>query len=255
MTVLVPKVAGVDPVLACAPPRRGGAVHPAMSTPPTSAAPTRLLARRRAGARGDGVRARGRRPGRHDRRRRQRLRHRGQAPAVRPRRHRPARRAVGDHRDRRRRGRRGARRRRPAGPGRARSDLTRRADLPPRTSARAVRSEAERQLDELGDDTRARRLADYGAVDRRGATARRPSRSPTSVAPEHLEVHAADEDLVARPPAQLRLAVPRRAPTVAFSDKGTTGTNHVLPTGRAARYSGGLWVALRQDAHLPAHRP
>jgi len=28
--------------------------------------------------------------------------------------------------------------------------------------------------------------------------------------------------------------------TVAFSDKGTTGTNHVLPTGRAARYSGGL---------------
>ena len=28
--------------------------------------------------------------------------------------------------------------------------------------------------------------------------------------------------------------------TVAFSDKGTTGTNHVLPTGRAARYNGGL---------------
>jgi sulfopropanediol 3-dehydrogenase len=29
--------------------------------------------------------------------------------------------------------------------------------------------------------------------------------------------------------------------TVAFSDKAI-GTNHVLPTGRAARYTGGLWV-------------
>ena len=31
--------------------------------------------------------------------------------------------------------------------------------------------------------------------------------------------------------------------TVAFSDKGATGTNHVLPTGHAARYTGGLSVA------------
>jgi sulfopropanediol 3-dehydrogenase len=31
--------------------------------------------------------------------------------------------------------------------------------------------------------------------------------------------------------------------TVAFSDKGVTGTNHVLPTGHAARYTGGLSVA------------
>ena len=29
--------------------------------------------------------------------------------------------------------------------------------------------------------------------------------------------------------------------TVAYGDKGV-GTNHVLPTGRAARYTGGLWV-------------
>ena len=29
--------------------------------------------------------------------------------------------------------------------------------------------------------------------------------------------------------------------TVAYSDKAI-GTNHVLPTGRAARYTGGLWV-------------
>jgi len=31
--------------------------------------------------------------------------------------------------------------------------------------------------------------------------------------------------------------------TVAYSDKGTTGTNHVLPTARAARYTAGLSVA------------
>ena len=29
--------------------------------------------------------------------------------------------------------------------------------------------------------------------------------------------------------------------TVAYSDK-TIGPNHILPTGRAARYTGGLWV-------------
>jgi sulfopropanediol 3-dehydrogenase len=29
--------------------------------------------------------------------------------------------------------------------------------------------------------------------------------------------------------------------TVAYGDK-TIGTNHILPTGRAARYTGGLWV-------------
>ena len=30
---------------------------------------------------------------------------------------------------------------------------------------------------------------------------------------------------------------------MAYSDKGATGTNHVLPTGHAARYTGGLSVA------------
>jgi sulfopropanediol 3-dehydrogenase len=60
-------------------------------------------------------------------------------------------------------------------------------------------------------------------------------------APEHLEVHAAD-------PAwfhdRLRnygsLFIGEQA-TVAYGDKAV-GTNHVLPTGGAARYTGGLWV-------------
>ena len=42
--------------------------------------------------------------------------------------------------------------------------------------------------------------------------------------------------------AQLRLDLPRQSATVAFSDKAI-GTNHTLPTGRAARYTGGLSVA------------
>jgi sulfopropanediol 3-dehydrogenase len=62
-------------------------------------------------------------------------------------------------------------------------------------------------------------------------------------APEHLEVQAADGELDAYL-AGLRnygsLFLGREA-TVTYGDKAV-GTNHVLPTGRAARYTGGLWV-------------
>jgi len=62
-------------------------------------------------------------------------------------------------------------------------------------------------------------------------------------APEHLEIQvdAAEQDAYA---AELRnygsLFVGAQA-TVAYGDKAV-GTNHVLPTARAARYTGGLWV-------------
>jgi sulfopropanediol 3-dehydrogenase len=59
-------------------------------------------------------------------------------------------------------------------------------------------------------------------------------------APEHLEVHAADPDWWLdrlRNYGSLFLG----DSTVAYGDKAV-GTNHVLPTGRAARYTGGLWV-------------
>jgi len=62
-------------------------------------------------------------------------------------------------------------------------------------------------------------------------------------APEHLEVQAAEDELDAYL-AGLRnygsLFLGREA-TVTYGDKAV-GTNHVLPTGRAARYTGGLWV-------------
>jgi sulfopropanediol 3-dehydrogenase len=60
---------------------------------------------------------------------------------------------------------------------------------------------------------------------------------------EHLEVQVAEEKLAAYR-AGLRnygsLFLGDQA-TVAYGDKGV-GTNHVLPTSRAARYTGGLWV-------------
>jgi sulfopropanediol 3-dehydrogenase len=60
-------------------------------------------------------------------------------------------------------------------------------------------------------------------------------------APEHLEVHARELDWwLGRLRSYGSLFLGDEA-TVAYGDKGV-GTNHVLPTGRAARYTGGLWV-------------
>jgi sulfopropanediol 3-dehydrogenase len=112
---------------------------------------------------------------------------------------------------------------------------------------RAVIEEVARQLDALerrGDgsaDTPRRAWTDHGVVmvaaDREHAAA-----LSDEVATEHLEVHTADDDWFLR---RLRnygsIFLGSRA-TVAFSDKAI-GTNHTLPTGHAARYTGGLSVA------------
>jgi sulfopropanediol 3-dehydrogenase len=60
-------------------------------------------------------------------------------------------------------------------------------------------------------------------------------------APEHLEVQTADDSFFERVLTNYgSLFVGERA-TVAYGDKAI-GVNHVLPTERAARYTGGLWV-------------
>jgi sulfopropanediol 3-dehydrogenase len=60
-------------------------------------------------------------------------------------------------------------------------------------------------------------------------------------APEHVEVQTRDPDwFLARLTNYGSLFLGTHA-TVAYGDKGI-GTNHVLPTGRAARYTGGLWA-------------
>jgi sulfopropanediol 3-dehydrogenase len=63
------------------------------------------------------------------------------------------------------------------------------------------------------------------------------------IAPEHLEVQVAEAHLdgcLARLRNYGSLFLGEQA-TVAYGDKGI-GTNHVLPTMGAARYTGGLWV-------------
>jgi len=61
------------------------------------------------------------------------------------------------------------------------------------------------------------------------------------IAPEHLEVQTRDPDwFVERLTNYGSLFIGTHA-TVAYSDKAI-GTNHTLPTKRAARYTGGLWV-------------
>lgn len=103
-----------------------------------------------------------------------------------------------------------------------------------------VIDEVERQLDELPDADVARQAwTDQGAVlvvgDREEA-----AQVADALAPEHLEVHAEDEAWWLERLRNYGSLFLGSLTTVAFSDKGVTGTNHVLPTRRAARYSGGL---------------
>lgn len=117
----------------------------------------------------------------------------------------------------------------------------------------AVIAEIDRQLEQLdrvqtdpahpmpSGETPRRAWTDHGVVmvarDREHAAV-----LADEVATEHLEVHTADDAWYLE---RLRnygsLFLGSRA-TVAFSDKAI-GTNHTLPTGRAARYTGGLSVA------------
>jgi sulfopropanediol 3-dehydrogenase len=112
---------------------------------------------------------------------------------------------------------------------------------------RAVIDEVGRQLDDLdragngAGETPRRAWTSHGVVmvasDREGAAA-----LSDEVAAEHLEVQTREDDWYFQ---RLRnygsLFIGSRA-TVAFSDKAI-GTNHTLPTGHAARYTGGLSVA------------
>lgn len=61
------------------------------------------------------------------------------------------------------------------------------------------------------------------------------------IAPEHLEVQTRDLDWYFERLDAYGTVFLGPDATVAYSDKAI-GTNHVLPTGRAARYTGGLWV-------------
>jgi sulfopropanediol 3-dehydrogenase len=60
-------------------------------------------------------------------------------------------------------------------------------------------------------------------------------------APEHLELHVRNVDYFFANLHNYGSLFIGDETTVAYGDK-TIGTNHILPTSRAARYTGGLWV-------------
>ena len=60
-------------------------------------------------------------------------------------------------------------------------------------------------------------------------------------APEHLELHVQDRDYYFERLTNYGSLFIGEETTVAYGDK-TIGTNHILPTSRSARYTGGVWV-------------
>ncbi len=74
--------------------------------------------------------------------------------------------------------------------------------------------------------------------------------------PEHLEILTADPDFYLENLHNYGSLFLGEWSTVAYADKGMSGTNHVLPTGRGARYTGGLSVTgyLKQLTYQRASR-
>lgn len=60
-------------------------------------------------------------------------------------------------------------------------------------------------------------------------------------APEHLELHVENVEYYSNNVINYGSLFIGEETTVAYGDK-CIGTNHILPTGRAARYTGGVWV-------------
>lgn len=114
--------------------------------------------------------------------------------------------------------------------------------------AKVVMDEIERQLSDLGDKEH-RTLEVAGAAWRNHGTVvvaesrERAVDLMDEIAPEHLEVLTTDDDWYLENLRNYGSLFVGPLSTVAYSDKGMTGTNHVLPTAGAARYTGGLSVA------------
>ena len=107
--------------------------------------------------------------------------------------------------------------------------------------ARKVIAEVERQLAVLPTRDVA---APFLARQRIVMAARDPAEAVAlcdDYAPEHLELHVRDTDFyTSRLTCYGSLFIGEET-TVAYGDK-SIGTNHILPTSRAARYTGGVWV-------------
>jgi sulfopropanediol 3-dehydrogenase len=107
----------------------------------------------------------------------------------------------------------------------------------------AVIIEADRQLTMLKTrDIAGVAWRDFGSVIW-AADAATAVRVMDEVAPEHLEIQTSDDEFYLRRLRNYGSLFLGRWSTVAYSDKGMAGTNHVLPTAGGARHSGGLSVS------------
>jgi sulfopropanediol 3-dehydrogenase len=108
---------------------------------------------------------------------------------------------------------------------------------------RVVMEAIDRQLGQLKTaEVAGAAWRDHGTVVVAGSR-EEAARLSDEFAPEHLEVHAEEEDWYLENLKNYGSLFLGDRSTVAYSDKGMTGTNHVLPTAGAARYTGGLSVA------------
>jgi len=109
--------------------------------------------------------------------------------------------------------------------------------------AEAVAREVERQLPLLSTrDICGPAWRDHGSItlaaDRETAV-----RLMDDLAPEHLELQTADDDWYHQQLHNYGSVFLGRWSTVAYSDKGMAGTNHVLPTAGGAKHTAGLSVS------------
>ncbi len=109
--------------------------------------------------------------------------------------------------------------------------------------ARSVLAAVDRQLETLATaDIAGRAWHDYGSV----TVAADPETAIAlmdDLAPEHLEVITADDDFYHQRLRNYGSLFLGPWSTVAYSDKGMAGTNHVLPTAGGAKHSAGLSVS------------
>jgi sulfopropanediol 3-dehydrogenase len=110
-----------------------------------------------------------------------------------------------------------------------------------RALGETVTREVERQLPTLGTQEVARQAWEANGEVILVDSDEEAARVADEYAPEHLEVQTRRDDWYRQRLRNYGSLFVGEEATVAYSDK-TVGPNHILPTGGAARYTGGLWV-------------
>jgi len=106
---------------------------------------------------------------------------------------------------------------------------------------RKVMAEAEKQLTVLPTAEVARQSWGNNGIIYVADNAEEAVRLSDDYAPEHLELQVRDAEFFFNKLTNYGSLFIGEETTVAYGDK-SIGTNHILPTSRAARYTGGVWV-------------